>query len=267
MKPSFSKLLKPMVAASLLGFASQSVATIVEFQIAYGTVQDTVEVNLYDESTPATVENFLKYVNQNSYSNTMIHRALSGFVIQGGGFDNDGTYTPSGVNTFPAVINEPVWSNVQGTIAMAKVGGNKNSATSQWFFNLANNSTGDGINGLDVQNGGFTVFGQVTKGMDVISDIAGLTKCDFDPSVKLDAFDSVPVTTCEESAEHFVTVTQVTVIDDDPASANTLTPIENTLIKETPTTPIGNDTVSSGSVGWLALAGLGFLLRRRKLEK
>ena len=61
------------------------------------------------------------------------------------------------ITTKPAVINEPVYSNVKGTIAMAKQGGNENSATSQWFFNMSDNSQN-----LDLQNGGFTVFGQIT---------------------------------------------------------------------------------------------------------
>ncbi len=84
--------------------------------------------------------------------------------------NGSGGAQPTSVTTFPAVQNEPFISNIRGTIAMAKLGGDPNSATSQWFINLADNSAN-----LDVQNGGFTVFGHVTgNGMSVADAIAAL---------------------------------------------------------------------------------------------
>ena len=94
--------------------------------------------------------NFLRYINEERYNGTIIHRSLPGFVVQGGGFTvptaNDQSPTP--VPTFTSVVNEPGNSNVRGTLAMAKLPNNPNSATNQWFVNVGNNSAN-----LDGQNG------------------------------------------------------------------------------------------------------------------
>ena len=146
-------------------------ATIVEFQ----TVMGNFQVNLYDNSTPATVTNFLAYVNNGDYTSSVFHRSVAGVVVQGGGFVYNQALPLDQVPTRPAVVNEPVFSNVRGSIAMAKLGGDANSATSQWFFNLSNNAAN-----LDGQNGGFTVFGEVVgDGMDVVDAIAALPVFNF----------------------------------------------------------------------------------------
>lgn len=134
------------------------------------TVSDTTfYVELFDKAgagrtrtTPLTVTNFLSYVDAGKYDGSMIHRSVLDFVVQGGGYlaptlpaDQIGS-NPVRIAEGPTVANEPGNSNVRGTIAMAKLGGNPNSATSQWFFNMGNNSAN-----LDAQNGGFTVFGRV----------------------------------------------------------------------------------------------------------
>jgi len=145
-------------------------------------------VVLFDQpgaGAPLTVQNFQNYVNRGAYRNSIIHRSVPGFVVQGGGFTVDGldevlAQTPrSGADAVGVIPTDaPVRnefsagrSNLRGTIAMAKGGNNPNSATSQWFFNLANNSRN-----LDNQNGGFTVFGQVLGSGDlsVIDAIASL---------------------------------------------------------------------------------------------
>lgn len=146
---------------------------------AYGQVVVRMETNLgnldielYDEAAPITVENFLNYVNSGRYNGTFIHRSVPGFIIQGGGYFPTSTAIEA-VTADPAIANEfdASRSNIRGTIAMAKLPGNPNSATSEWFFNLADNSAN-----LDAQNGGFTVFGQVLDdGMDVVDAIAALT--------------------------------------------------------------------------------------------
>jgi len=141
-------------------------ATIVRMLTVYGVV----DVALYDGAAPRTVANFLSYVRSGAYDGSFIHRAVPGFVVQGGGY----VWTAQGlgqINTLPPVVNEfsPERSNVRGTIAMAKVEGNPDSATSQWFFNLADNSLN-----LDRQNGGFTVFGRVIgAGMSVVDAMVG----------------------------------------------------------------------------------------------
>ena len=162
-------------------FSGPAIATNVVMQTPFGEV----EIELFDEDAPATVANFLNYVNGGSYANSFIHRSVPGFVVQGGGYsfiDGDVIAIPSNL----PVINEPGISNLRGTVAMAKVSGDPNSATSQWFFNLADNSAI-----LDNTNGGFTVFGQVTdNGMDVIDQIAALQVWEFaDPFGELPLID------------------------------------------------------------------------------
>ena len=131
-----------------------------------------IDMELFDTDTPLTVANFLSYVDAGRYNQSFIHRSVPGFVIQGGGFGlNGNTVVP--VPTYAAVTNEPGISNLRGTVAMAKLGNNPNSATSQWFINLENNS-GAPAN-LDNQNGGFTVFGRVLgNGMAVADRVASL---------------------------------------------------------------------------------------------
>ena len=137
------------------------------------TTLGLIDIQLYNIATPVTVANFLGYVNRGAYTNSMFHRSLPGFVIQGGGYTYaSGNNTPVKVPAAPAIVNEfsTTRSNLRGTVAMAKLGGNPNSATSEWFVNLANNSAN-----LDNQNGGFTVFGRVTEsGMAVFDTIAAL---------------------------------------------------------------------------------------------
>lgn len=120
------------------------------------------------DDAPITTANFLQYVTDKFYDGTIFHRVVAGFVIQGGGVLPDGTEKPG---LRPPIQNEfsPTRSNVRGTVAMAKVGGNPNSATSQFFVNLADNS-----GSLDSQNGGFTVFANVVEGMDVVDAIAAM---------------------------------------------------------------------------------------------
>ncbi|KPH91382.1 peptidylprolyl isomerase [Pseudoalteromonas sp. SIMBA_153] len=237
--------MKKLILASILTAASfSSVATIVEMQ----TSQGTIEINLFDQQTPKTVENFLSYVDDAAYNQTVIHRSVDKFVIQGGGFTFSDEMDP--ITTKPAVINEPVYSNVKGTIAMAKQGGNENSATSQWFFNMSDNSQN-----LDLQNGGFTVFGQVTaQSQETLDKIAALVHCSQVPLV------GVTKEQCSDenliiSNENLVSIQSVVVLDDDPNSAQNLTPKENTLIDNVEVTP-PKTSDSSGSMAWL----LGALL-------
>ncbi|MEI7993317.1 MAG: peptidylprolyl isomerase [Methylococcaceae bacterium] len=135
------------------------------------TTMGLIDIQLYDAATPLTVANFLSYVNSGAFNQSFFHRSVPGFIIQGGGyFLKANSLSP--VVAGPPVANEfsSSRSNLRGTIAMAKVSGDPNSATSGWFFNLADNSTN-----LDNQNGGFTVFGQVVKqSLPVIDAIAAL---------------------------------------------------------------------------------------------
>jgi cyclophilin family peptidyl-prolyl cis-trans isomerase len=148
--------------------------------VRFATPLGNINVELFDQAvagrraTPLTVANFLNYVDSGRYANTLFHRSVPGFVLQAGGFVVPGfpNVAPSNLTTFAAVQNEPGVSNVAGTIALAKQGGNPNSGTSQFFFNLGNNSSN-----LDVQNGGFTAFGRIVgNGLTVANQIAALSR-------------------------------------------------------------------------------------------
>lgn len=166
MKLSFTRL----VLAFLLFFPVVGSTSIVRMQTSLGVI----DVQLFDSAAPLTVANFLSYVDSGAYNRSFIHRSVPGFVIQGGNIALTGTNnTLTSIVTRPPVANEFSTSrpNVRGTIAMAKVSGDPNSATSQWFFNLVDNSTTLG----SLNNGGFTVFGQVLgKGMAVVDAMAAL---------------------------------------------------------------------------------------------
>ena len=158
-------ILKIVLLSGVL-FSFSSFATTVQFETNMGNF----EIDLYDEATPKSVENFLVYVNAKAYHNSVIHRSVKDFVIQGGGFSYEGEVPLIDIPANNPVVNEPVKSNLYGTIAYAKTANNPNSATTGWFINLTDNSRN-----LDDQNGGFTVFGEVTgNGMTVIDKIATL---------------------------------------------------------------------------------------------
>ena len=163
----------------------------------------TTELLLFDQpgvGAPITVQNFIGYVERNDYLDSIIHRSVPGFIIQGGGFAIDGIGTATGnglletvtVITGPAIQNEFSLdrSNLRGTIAMAKIGGDPDSATSQWFFNLADNSTN-----LDNQNGGFTVFGQTLSEADLapLDAIAALPRFNATQVFGQSAFGTMPL--------------------------------------------------------------------------
>lgn len=175
----------------LVTFSSPlSFATTVRMQTSLGDI----DIQLMDTTAPATVENFLNYVTSGAYAKSFIHRSVPGFVIQGGGYRWNSV--SNGVDNIPAngpVVNEfsSSRSNLRGTIAMAKLGNDPNSAASQWFFNLADNSAN-----LDNQNGGFTVFGQVIgTGMQVVDAIAGLPIRNANGTNASGPFDSLPLIT------------------------------------------------------------------------
>jgi cyclophilin family peptidyl-prolyl cis-trans isomerase len=162
----------------LLTSAASNAGTLVQFRTSLG---DMV-VELYDRDKPVTVANFIRYVEAGRYTNIFLHRCVPGFVVQGGGYgvtnpaSTDLLSSITTVETFDPITNEfgvgPRYSNVYGTIAMAKAAGDPDSAGSQWFFNLADNSAN-----LDNQNGGFTVFGRVIKGTTVLEQFNIRSMC------------------------------------------------------------------------------------------
>lgn len=229
-------------------WSSSIQATIVEFQTSEGSFK----VNLHDETTPKTVENFLKYVSEGRYDNTIIHRTVSSFVIQGGGAIFDGQLPPTWIETDSPIVNEPVYSNVQGTISMAKLGGNNDSATSQWFINLKDNSAV-----LDPRSrGAYSVFGEVIdNGMAIVNKIAAVERCNTGYS----GFTEVPMpgfsslcgnTSAVPGQENFVTVTSVVIYDSTVDTPDTLALVKNTLYDGGNNSPLNS---GGGSMSWLGI--------------
>lgn len=150
----------------------------------FTTTLGTVDVELFEDDAPITVANFLAYANDGAWDNSFFHRSMADFVVQGGGFKLDDNNFVDNVDQGNMITNEPGISNKRGTIAMAKLSGNPNSATNQWFFNVGDNS-----GNLDNQNGGFTVFGKIVSGRSVIDDVNDLKTVDAGG-----AFSDLPVT-------------------------------------------------------------------------
>jgi peptidyl-prolyl cis-trans isomerase A (cyclophilin A) len=263
-KSAVSAALLLSSVASISTFSAN--ATIVEFT----TSQGDFKINLHDSTTPNSVQNFLNYVVDQDYNNTVVHRVVDDFVLQGGGFSFSGELPLSAIETDQPVVNEPVYSNVRGTIAMAKVAGNANSATSQWFINLNNNSGGSAQ--LDVQNGGFTVFGEVVvndseDGMAVIDAIAALPRCG-DSAIPLN--DNSEAICQSPGAENFVTIYSINVYDDTINTDASLASIENTAIDQQNNNNNNNETNNSsggGSLSWLSLFMLGLCTLTKTVTK
>jgi peptidyl-prolyl cis-trans isomerase B (cyclophilin B) len=131
------------------------------------TTQGVITLELDAEKAPLTVENFLAYVNAGHYDNTIFHRVIDGFMIQGGGFEPGMEQKP----TRTPIKNEADngLKNTRGTIAMARTN-DPHSATAQFFINLTDNSFLD-FRAPDSQSWGYCVFGKVTDGLDVIDTI------------------------------------------------------------------------------------------------
>lgn len=157
--------------------------------VDFTTTLGDIVIQLYDADAPQTVKNFLGYASNQTfgagYTSSFFHRLATSFVLQGGGY-TFANGSAGQIATRPPVANEfsATRSNLERTVAMAKVGGNPDSATDQFFFNLGNNAAN-----LDTQNGGFTVFGKVTAASwPVVLTIAAL------PVVNATApFDQLPV--------------------------------------------------------------------------
>jgi peptidyl-prolyl cis-trans isomerase A (cyclophilin A) len=135
--------------------------------LEFVTSKGTIVVELNRNRAPATVNNFLRYVLEGHYDNTIFHRVIAGFVVQGGGYTPEFEERP----LHDPVINESGngLKNRSGTIAMARYN-DPHSATSQFFFNLKDNDSLD----PNSKSWGYTVFGSVISGFEVVEAIAGV---------------------------------------------------------------------------------------------
>lgn len=160
-KTPYALLRRSAILAAGLLLAGAAAAQTIGSTVRVATDKGPIDIQLYDSAAPATVANFLNYVRRGAYDGVFFHRLITGFVLQGGGFKFSDGAAPrvTAIASDPPVVNEfsATRSNLRGTVAMAKIGGDPNSATNQWFINLANNAAN-----LDGQNGGFTVFGRVS---------------------------------------------------------------------------------------------------------
>ena len=188
---------------------SLAIRTLPANTVRLTTDLGTIDITLYDQQTPITVDNFLSYIDSGAYlpndpnfgtpAPIFFHRSVPGFVIQSGGYVSTQdpldppNMLPGPVVTFSPIPNEARTDlhNVRGTVSMAKLSTDPDSATSQWFINLADNS-GPPSN-LDSTNGGFTVFGVVSAaGMTTADAIAALPAYNFS-GIYGSAFTNLPL--------------------------------------------------------------------------
>ena len=193
--------------------AQQTIEPSVRFVISGGAASSgIIDVTLFPDIAPLTVANFMNYVNAGAYRSSIFHRLVKGFVLQGGGYTS--ALPPQPIAQNAAVQNEFKLSNTVGTIAMAKVGGDPNSATNQWFFNLADNSSN-----LDSNNGGFTVFGQVANatGLTLMNKLASASSIiNYDGA----SLTELPVTCngCNITTSNLLTITSIVQIPTTPVA-------------------------------------------------
>jgi len=158
-----------LVVAALCLFAGIACAEgkknpVVEMETSLGNIK----IELFEKEAPISVKNFLEYTNSGFFKDTIFHRVIPGFMIQGGGFTADRKQKP----TKAAIKNEAAngLKNDRGTIAMARTSA-PDSATAQFFINVVNNNM---LNRPNPDGAGYAVFGKVVEGMDVVDKIVSV---------------------------------------------------------------------------------------------
>jgi len=144
-------------------------------QVTLHTNKGDIRLELYPNEAPISVENFLQYARDGFYSGTVFHRVISYFMIQGGGMEV--AESESGWKLVPKPTRDPIVNeadnglkNLRGTVAMARTN-EVDSATSQFYINVEMNGSLDHTGKEDSRTWGYTVFGRVIDGMDVVDDI------------------------------------------------------------------------------------------------
>ncbi|MFC0168599.1 peptidylprolyl isomerase [Pseudoduganella danionis] len=163
----FGKLMSLFAGVALSGaaLAATPAAAPATPQVEIKTTMGDIVVELNGEKAPKTVDNFINYVKAGFYKGTIFHRVIDGFMIQGGGFDEK--LVQKKTNKPVPIESQNGLTNNTYTIAMARTG-DPNSATSQFFINVANN---DALNYPGRDGFGYTVFGKVVKGQEVVDRI------------------------------------------------------------------------------------------------
>ncbi|WP_137917755.1 peptidylprolyl isomerase [Hydrogenophaga sp. 2FB] len=150
-------------SAALLPLSASAQAAAPRVKLT--TSAGDIVVEVYPDKAPKTVENFLQYVQDKHYEGTVFHRVISDFMVQGGGFTADLKQKPTRPPV-PLEANNGL-KNDRGAIAMARTS-NPNSATSQFFINTVNNAN---LNAPNPDGYGYTVFGKVVSGLDILDKI------------------------------------------------------------------------------------------------
>ncbi len=164
---------KALLAAFILGTLTTSAMAEppsqkgMPVQVALITSQGRIVLELNEKKAPKSVANFLNYVKKGHYNGTVFHRVISGFMIQGGGFDEKMEEKPTGTPIENEADNG--LTNIRGSIAMARTN-DPHSATAQFFINVADNPMLD-FRSKTVKGWGYAVFGKVVEGMDVVDKI------------------------------------------------------------------------------------------------
>jgi len=153
-------------------------------RVALDTSKGRIVIEVYADKAPKSARNFLDYVKAGHYNNTIFHRVMPGFMIQGGGFTPDMTEKPTRGPIQNEADNQVL--NQRGTVAMARTG-DPNSATAQFFVNLVNNGFLN-FRSKTQEGWGYTVFGNVVEGMDVVDEIAKVS------TATKGMYEAVPVT-------------------------------------------------------------------------
>lgn len=166
----------------LLATVSLSALAQTAPRVAFDTSAGVVVIELAPQQAPKTVANFLEYVKAGHYDNTVFHRVISGFMIQGGGFTSDMGEKP--VRAPIPLESQSGLKNGRGTVSMARRP-DPNSATAQFFINVVDNSR---LDYPSPDGHGYAVFGKVVEGMDIVEKIAAM------PTTTVKGYQNVPAT-------------------------------------------------------------------------
>ena len=195
---------------ALLALLCSFAATAANPQVEFRTSMGAYVVELYPDKAPKTVDNFLEYVNSGFYDGTIFHRVIAGFVAQGGGLMPDLRQKKT-LEPIPNEANNGL-KNEYGTLAMARKF-NADSATSQFFINVAENKTLN-FSQPDSAHMGYCVFGRVVRGMDVVEKITHL------PTQTMNKLPDVPT--------QVVTIEKAAVLESPVLAENTVQPSSET---------------------------------------
>lgn len=202
----FAGLLAPAYAGTTSAPASASTSgtpTAALPEVRLQTSEGNITVKLFPDKSPKSVANFLQYVRSGFYDGTVFHRVIKGYLIQGGIYTRQLTQKRTR-DPVPAEADNDL-SNLRGTVAVAR-GADPDSGTSQFFINLVDNRRLDYVNAKSGLTWGYTVFGKVTEGMDVVDKIGTL------PTHAQGPFTG-------DVSEPLVIIEKATVLGDAPAHA------------------------------------------------